>query len=589
MSKITVVDKSKITVVKKSVTDPEQLTITLKVGDKQQEEIYSLNTKPAFTSQLVLLSQGEILQNLSLDSVVLNLKNSADLMYVAYNALAGTQIQSKMSGLQYELLQASNDSITTVRSFATQSDEVIGYIVQSYKWLFKNKETLAVKQLQRCAEIAKTMAAEAKSLSVRFTEIGSRSQLVLQDSTDLMNLKEQEKLDFQQKLNDLKAYQANAKKLQAELQSAFDEVQQEFEAAREREKVEGDRAFALGIVSATVGAIASGLGSIAQTVIAIKSPIGIPGGGGAVNASAGQQSNAQTSTVNTQATSSNKELTEKLEKAQAEKNQLERQKTELENKITTNKKNIEQFKDQESKQKEQAKLQENERQLQQLNQKIEAATQAVNTILDGLKNLSAQIGQLSNQAHSAAELASKQKMEFYKAKNEIAAENRKALAQIEEYAVRVSNTNLNISNAELAVQTIFCAVQALSRIVTALDETALFWESMAKFCNRLGDSKFLNDVKDLQELDPDERLECYSESDFLRSAVQNLCGWAALNKVCQEYLVAVNEAYKLVQQNINTPLPPEQARAQTPNLAKKILQAVRDEKATLDVKAQPIL
>jgi hypothetical protein len=99
---------------------------SIKLSIEGQEEVYSLKNPPAVTSHLVLASQKEILQNLSLSSVVSNLANAADLMFVAYNALAGTQVQSKMSGLQKSLPK---------RSSIIQSRATSGCLMVKKSWL----------------------------------------------------------------------------------------------------------------------------------------------------------------------------------------------------------------------------------------------------------------------------------------------------------------------------------------------------------------------------------------------------------------------------------------------------------------------
>jgi chemotaxis protein histidine kinase CheA len=562
---------SDITVVKKFTEDPANIHLLLKIEGK--EETYALNKKPDVKSQLVIASKKEILQTLSLETVILNLKNSADLIYIAHNALGGTLIQSKTVGLQHDLLQASADSISAVQDFVTRSADVINYTIEAYNWLFDLEEELAVEQLVTCGEIAGEMAETAKKLAKSFRDLSENSEKILEDSTDLMNLQHQEKLKFENDKLDLIASRNSLNKLQEELEAAYKEVVEEYEEAREREKIESDRAFALGITSAIVQGVGAGLGGIgsgailaAKVAIASSSPVGMVGVAAATAAASSQSSNQATA----------KSRTEKLEEAETKKQKLEREKEKIESKINTSKENIKAFEG-EKKEKEEEKLKKHQEALKETQEKLDETNQLIQSIMNSVSQVSQQFGQAADRAQSAAEQASSQKMAFFKAKQQLAAENRKALATMEEYAIRISNTDLSKSNADVAVQTLFIAVTALDRIVIALEETAMFWSSMAKFCTRLATSKLLSDLKTIQKLSsPEKRQTSYHRESFLQEAVKNLCGWAALNAVCNEYLEAVKETYEKVKQN--KPLKPEDAKKQAPILAEQILKNIRAEK-----------
>ncbi|MBD2162831.1 hypothetical protein H6G04_00270 [Calothrix membranacea FACHB-236] len=572
---------SNITVLQNIPTDR-----SIKLNVEGQEETYSLKIQPAFTSKLVRASEKEILQDLSLNSVISNLKNAADLIFVAYNALAGAdggKLQAKMSGLQKSLLDLTGDCITTVQGFESCSQEVITYTMKSYKWLFDGNEKLAITQLVRCGEIAGKMADEAQKLAERFKELGDKSQLVLEDSIKEEGLQEHKRLEMIQKLNELKANQVNAQKLQQELQIALDEVQKQYEEARAREKVESERAFTMGLVGAIFGGLAAGLGSAAQIITSVHPATAGPKA--MAQMAAGQAGNSQASN-NLAQNGQNNDLVKKAEEAQAEKSKLEKETQENEAKIKEAEGIIKDTTNQETKANKEKELQESLKKREELKVKLEAATQALDKISSGLKDLSGNLSNLGNQAHSNAELASKQKMEFFQQKNNLAAENRKTLAALEEYAVRAANGQVDLNNAAAAVETLHYAVQALSQIVVALNQAALFWRSMSAYCKRLQKSEFLNEVKDLQELEKDDRLAYYSEPEFILGCVINLSKWVALNSVCQQYLKAVNETYSQVGKNHATALSIQEAQKQAPILAKKILESVRQEMQVLDVTPQ---
>jgi|SRR5919199_2028412 chromosome segregation ATPase len=553
----------------------------IKLSIEGQEEVYSLKSRPAVTSQLVLACEKEILQSLSLSSVVSNLANAADLMFVAYNALAGTQVQSKMSGLQKSLLDVSADCILTVTAFEVNSEEVINYTIKSYKWLFDGQEKLAITQLVRCGEVAKTMATEAEKLAGHFKQLGNKSQEVLEGAINEESLEFNKKKELEAKLGELKANKKNAESLQKSLEAAYNEMQEAYLEAKEVETRESDRAFALGLTSAIFSGLSSGLGAVAQITMAAypttNAAMAVRQVTNQVVSQVGKPSNNQN-------TSENTDLVKKLEEAQAEKIKLEKKRDENQAKINTAQGILKDTTDEKviSEKKEELKNLNEEK--ENINEKLQNATKAINSISQGLNNLSDKVERLGTQAQTAAENAAQQKMEFFKLKNQMAAENRKTLAALEEYAVRVSNTNVSISNAATAVETLHCAVTALSQIVVSLNQASLFWRSMEEYCKRLQKSEFLDEVKLLQNIDKTERIGYYSEPEFMQSAVTNLCRWVALNNVCQQYVKAVNDTYKQVGDNIKAAPSIKEAQAQAPLLAKKILVSVRKEMQIIDAK-----
>ena len=120
----------------------KELSITLQF-DKGVTEKYSISTKPARTSKLVLESEKSILNNLSVREVVKGLDHAADLMYLAYNALAARKndsLQGTVSGLQKSLLDATMEASITMGVFKTKSSAVVDDAFSAYKWLVQGKE-----------------------------------------------------------------------------------------------------------------------------------------------------------------------------------------------------------------------------------------------------------------------------------------------------------------------------------------------------------------------------------------------------------------------------------------------------------------
>lgn len=544
-------------------------------------EKYSITTKPARTSKLVLESEKTILNNLSVREVVKGLDHAADLMYLAYNALAARRndsLQATVSGLQKSLLDATMEATVTMGVFKTKSNAVVDDAFSAYKWMIQGKESLALKQLQRCGTTATQMADESQKLAERFQKIVDESQVAVQKAIEQKVTDENTKKKLQEKLALIDSLQTKTKKLQENIQKDLNAAQREYEEAREREKVEGERAFITGIVGATVGALAAGIGSIAQAAIAIKSPVGLPGGFVPPTQPGGNKPSGQTASPEVQ--QQKESLSKQLKDKEEAKTAIFTEKTENEAKITQAENILKdpQAPAQAKADAEKAKA-DAEAKRADLDKKLKAAEEAVKTVLSGLGDVSQQLQQISSQSYSAADTASKQKMAYYEHRNKLAAENREALANLAQYAVEIKYTTNDTKNIETAIKSLQFAIEALSGVVAALSQTTLFWRNMATYCREtLGSTSFTEDLGFIQScFSLEERKDYYSSEDFLKGALVNIAQWIALNNVCEQYLAAVNEVYTKVNKNVGKPPSDDQAAAQVAGLAQAVLKSAQNE------------
>jgi len=565
--------------------------------DKGVTEKYSINTKPARTSKLVLESEKLILNNLSVREVVKGLDHASDLMFLAYNALAARKndsLQATVSGLQKSLLDATMEATVTMGAFKMKSSAVVDDASSAYKWLVQGKESLAIRQLQRCGVTASQMADESEKLATRFQGIVNGSQTAVETAITQKVTDENTKKKLKEKLALIEAFQTRTKVLQENIETDLKEAQKEYEQAREREKVEGDRAFITGILGATVGALAAGIGSIAQAAIALKSPIGLPGGyvPPTQPGAGGNQPTTQTSSANNNssaATQQQKSLTEQLQEKEVAKAAIEKEKEENEAEIT---KAEEIIKDPDSPAQTKADAQKQkadcEAKRADIEKRLKAFNDAINALTSGLSVVSQQLAQLSSQAHSAMEIASKQKMAYFEHRNQLAKENREALANLAKYVVEIKYTTQDTKNIETAIQSLQFAIEALSGVVAALSQTTLFWRNMANYCKEtLGSTRFAEDLGLIQrEFTLEERKDYYSSEDFLKGALANIAQWVALNNVCEQYLKAVEEVYKKVNKNVGNPPSDDQAAAQVASLAQAVLKSAQNQVVAMDAEIE---
>lgn len=568
----------------------QELAITLEF-EKGIKEKYSLKAKPVRTSALVLESEKSILNNLSIREVVVGLNHSADLIFLAYNALAKRSLQATVSGLQKSLLDATMEATVTMKVFKDKSAAVVEDAFSAYKWLVQGKETLAVKQLQRCGKTAEQMADESEKLAARFQRIVDAAQVAAEAAIQEKVNDQNAKKKLQDKLNLIKALQARTVELQKNIKTDLEKAQIEYEQAREREKKEGDRAFITGILGATVGALASGIGSIAQAAIAIKSPIGLPGGYvPPTQPGANGNSKAPTTQAPSPEAQQQKEsLSQQLQEKETAKTAIYTEKTENEAKIAKAEGIIKDPQSpaqaKEDAQKQKAEL---EAKRADIEKRLKAAEEAVKIVLTGLGDVSKQLAQISSQSYSAMETASKQKMAYYEHRNKLAAENREALANLAQYAVEIKYTTDENSSIETAIKSLEFAIQALQGVVAALSQTTLFWRNMANYCkNTLGSTNFVEDLEFMQSsFTTTERQDYYSSEDFISKALTNIAQWVALNSVCDQYLAAVTEVYGKVNKNHGKPPTDNEAAAQVNGLAQAVLKSAQNEAAAVDAEIE---
>jgi len=192
------------------------------------QEVYSVKISPAETSQLVLESRQDILGKLSIDTLTMNLQNAADLMFLAFNALAGTDVWTEVSGLQKSLLDISGDCMTTLDIFGLRSKEVAKTLIKIYGLLLQGKDKLAIIQFKYVGKIAGDMANESQILADKIASLGKKSENVNEKAINLKALSQSEKSRMTKLLGDFQAKQAAAEVTRKQLAEDMDKLTREY-------------------------------------------------------------------------------------------------------------------------------------------------------------------------------------------------------------------------------------------------------------------------------------------------------------------------------------------------------------------------
>jgi len=175
-------------------------------------------------SKLVHDSRKQILGVLPMDSLVRNLENAGDLVFLAFNAAAGTEIQSGVAEIQFSLHKISGQCVNTFDIYISQCQEIMIALIKIYKYLLAGKEALATIQLGYCAKIANQMGIYAKNLGESFENLYTQSYDVSKNSLNLRNLSNFEKANLTKELGEFNALRTNAKTYQDKLLQDIDKL-----------------------------------------------------------------------------------------------------------------------------------------------------------------------------------------------------------------------------------------------------------------------------------------------------------------------------------------------------------------------------
>jgi hypothetical protein len=144
-------------------------SITLFNNDQATD--YSLFETPAIDSPLVIEAQENILRQLSISRLIDDLYNAADFMYLAFNALAGTDLWSDVSRLQKLLLDITGETMTLLEIFSHRAKEVNKTLIFTYQLLIDAQDELALAQFKYCGKIAEDMTEESHRLATFISEV----------------------------------------------------------------------------------------------------------------------------------------------------------------------------------------------------------------------------------------------------------------------------------------------------------------------------------------------------------------------------------------------------------------------------------
>ncbi|GKX64788.1 hypothetical protein [Inconstantimicrobium mannanitabidum] len=556
------------------------------VKDENSVEIngktYNLTTIPNYTDILVQEEVKTVLNQLSLKDITDNLYITVELFYVAYNGVAGARggtIQAEIASIQSKLAMLCNECVKTMTSFKVETQNILMELVDTYKWLTKGKENLALMKLSHCSESSLNMSAAANSLAEGFKELQIRSTKARSNTIEEEASERDKKLAAEKAERELVAKQAAEQQNQQELLEQIADMQSKYNESKEREEKESTKALILGITSAITTSIGAGLGAF----VAAQNPVS-------------QLTNV---TSNVQVAEAQKNATDK--KAQADKAQqdllaandkkvikqnlvdkLTKEIEEINKKITESEQNPDNLsKLKEEKDAKSNELDEAKKELTKISGEIEGlektskdATAYYAAAATVLQELAKSTGQMTQAAANAEESIHEEKMRFLNQKLELEKQKRQSLVALAEYAESVKNLKVEESMTSVSVNSLHAAVEAVGKIIATLTDASLFWDQMSSYCKRMSKQGFQQQITDLTDpksgLSPEERIVEYRANDFMRSFLTYMCQWVAINGLSGEYLITASEAQKKAVEYLKQSPTIEEALRKAPELAKNM-------------------
>lgn len=555
--------------------------------------IYNFELAPAYADPLVIEQKNELLQKIDLNELTDNLYLSVELLFVAYNGVAGAQegkLQAEINDLSGALALLCNKCITTMMDFQTETKNIVTELGQTYRWLMKGSETMAIAKLKRCGESSGKMATKANELSTGFEQLQLRSVKVRSSAIMEEASEYNKELAAEKAIREMESKQKTEKVNQEELVAQVANTQMLYDDAKAREEKAADKAFIMGITSAITGAIGAGLGAF----VAVKNPVRTV----LTKISSAEEDKkmelAQKAADDKKALSdtANKELLKvdnKLIPARSKLTALKKEETELTTQISILegvKKDTRTDKQKEDLAAFKTKLADKTKAIAVADDEMKALGNQSTKLKQSAKDLTAEYGaaavalqtlagsldKMAAAAASAEDSIRLEKMKFLEKKFGLEAEKRKSLVAMAEFAENIKNATVEQGNAEVTVNSLHAAVEALGKIIGTLTNASLFWRQMAAFCTNMLEQGFQAKLKDLNDpsngVPKEVRLEEYQDKNFMMSFLTYMCQWVALNGLSGEYLVSASNAQKKCLANIAQSPTIEAAKRDAPLLAK---------------------
>jgi hypothetical protein len=514
---------------------------------------YSMVAIPEAGAALVTKEKQRVLRNLKLDKMISDLMRAGELLFVAYNGVAGFgELRASVTTISDKLGVLTGDCETTMQGFGRSAKSILDNLRDCFKYLLQGQEDWAITWLGKAGVAATEMANKADALATRFDELGNTAVETLGKTQIAQGQSEDAKEKLKGEMADLDAKTAGAKKLAQELQASKVRLQALYEEAKGKVETAENRALALSIVNAVMKPLGEGLGAFAGAMTRTQSPMGLtsmippsmpqPAVGTLGVAAAPPVSTVRAAPppvrpgdapppvattgaapppVGTQAGGAPPPVSPGDDPPPSGE------------------------------------------------PSGTAAAAAVGATLSGV---GASTGQMGTDFFSAAEAYRKEKAKYLETLLELEKEERDTASLIAEYAVRLKTAGESKQIKEATIASLFQAIGALKQISVVLRVSAMFWRQMGEHCKELANSDLKEKVTMFKTAPPEQRLVFFLDEDFKVQVVTYLAGWKAVELIANDYGVTCGRVRAQIQEDFQKNPNTEESRRLAPILGAKLLE-----------------
>lgn len=181
-------------------------------------EHYCLKVLPTNNSTIVYQAKQELLQSFDLAQLTFYMNTAANLFYLISDTSAGTELQSKLTGLHKALLDCMDESIISVQFCRAKAEQLTILVGTIYKYLTNCQEELAIAQLLRSSAAFQSMIEKIGNLSANLSRLLKRAESILNEILGERNLPNEITVQIRETIARLNAQLLSRFQQQEELQ-----------------------------------------------------------------------------------------------------------------------------------------------------------------------------------------------------------------------------------------------------------------------------------------------------------------------------------------------------------------------------------
>jgi hypothetical protein len=532
---------------------------------------YSMVAIPEASSALVTKQKDRVLRNLKLEKLITNLMRAGELLFLAYNGVAGhKELRESVTLISDDLARLAGDCEATMFEFERSAKNILDNLRDCFKYLLQGKEQWAITWLGKAGAQATEMATKADGLAVRFDALGNTAVATLGKTMIAQGQAEETREQLNKDMANLEAETAGAKRLAEELLGSKATLQRLYEEYKTKAETAENRGFALSIVNAVMKPIGEGLGAFAGAMTRTQSPMGVmsmmpP------TVSASPPGSSYAPPPMQPPGGAPPPVSRRSDAGAGPPLPLHPPLTRLSG--------VEPPPGLGAPPPMQAPG-DTPPPATPWDEADEgppppgvdpAAVAGAAAAGATLSSAGASAGQMGGDLFSLAESYNREKGKYLDKLLELQKEERDTAKKIAEYAVRLKNAGESKQITEATITSLFQAIGALKQISVVLRVGAMFWRQMGAHCKELANSDLKEKVTMFMTAPPDQRLVFFLDEDFKVQVVTYLGGWKAVEVIAIDYGVTCGKVRAQIQEDFVKNPNTEQSRRLAPILGAKLL------------------